>query len=183
MHVLEMSGAVKKNPQRYRARRAAEASIAAAAPRLDPPAAWLPHPRAAEAVALFAEGKDAYGVAAALGMTWEQAKALRPGAPPTPETELLAIWREVVAQDLQGALNASHCLLIEATCFLMQKIRGRGKWGKVTSGDHSQLKSNLGLMGMTPLDAPKLAAETMRFKDPGAAAPGRAGGDWGELVG
>ena len=184
LNVLEMSGAVKKNPQRYRARRAAEASIAAAAPRLDPPAAWLPHPRSAEAAALFAAGRDAYSVAADLGMSWDQAKALRPGAPASLEGELLKIWEEIVDQDVMRALNASHRILVENTCHLMYKIRraSAGK-GKATSGDYAQVSMNLARMGMTPIDAPKLAAETLRFKDPGGAKPGRAGGEWGELVG
>jgi hypothetical protein len=187
LNVLEMSGAEKKNPQRYRARRAAEASVAAvaaSAPRLDPPKAWMPHPRAAEAGALFAEGKDAYAVAADLGMTWDQAKGLRPGAPASIESELLGIWQEVVDQDLQRALNASHRILVEATCRLMYRIRRASAGiGKATSGDYAQVSKNLASMGMTPIDAPKLAAETLRFKDPGGAKPGRAAGEWGELVG
>ena len=57
---------------------------------------------------------------------------------------LLRAWQNIVAQDLCHVLNASHRILVEATCYLMYKIRRANEgYGKATSGDHSQVVANL----------------------------------------
>jgi hypothetical protein len=96
---------------------------------------------------------------------------------------LLALWGEIVAQDVLRVLNVSHRILVENTCHLMYKIRRASMgYGKATSGDYAQVKSNLAAMGMTPVDSPRVA-ETVRVADRGDLGARRVSGGWGELVG
>jgi hypothetical protein len=99
--------------------------------------------------------------------------------------KLLETWEQIVAQDqVLHVLNFSHRILVENTCFLMYKIRQANMgYGKATSGDYAQVKSNLAAMGMTPIDSPRVA-EAVRVPDQGAARAGGSGSmSWGELVG
>jgi hypothetical protein len=180
LRVLEMSGATREHPGRYRTRKTAQSRIAAAGLG-PPPVEWLPHPKAAEAVQLFEAGKDAYAVAAALGISWDVAKSLRPEAPPSREAALLKIWNEIVAQDILRVLNISHRILVKNTCQLQYKVdRACAGHGRATSGDYAQIKSNLAAMGMTPVDSPRVA-EAVRVPDRGSS--GKPASGWGELVG
>jgi hypothetical protein len=99
--------------------------------------------------------------------------------------DLLDAWHQVIAQDALGVLNSSHRLLVESTCYLIYKIRQASKgYGKATSGDFAQLKSNMAAMGQTPADSAKVA-EAVRIPDRGGSSGGarsRPGG-WGEYVG
>ena len=99
--------------------------------------------------------------------------------------KLLAIWKEIVAQDVLRVLNLSHRSLVESTCYLTYKIReANAGYGKATSGDFAQLKASLAAMGMTPVDSSRVA-EAVRVPDRGG--PGRPGpsssASWGEYVG
>jgi hypothetical protein len=146
--VLEISGADRKNPQRYRGRKAAAKLVAAGLG--DPPTEWT-------------EGADHNGRLKALVETWNQ----------------------IVAQDVLHVLNVSHRLLVENTCYLMYKIRrASAGFGKAPSGDYAQVKANLAVMGMTPIDSSKVA-EAVRVPERGSGSSGGrgAGGGWGELVG
>jgi hypothetical protein len=98
--------------------------------------------------------------------------------------DLLDAWRQVVAQDALGVLNSSHRLLVESTCYLLHKIRQASKgYGKATSGDFAQLKSNMAAMGQTPADSAKVA-EAVRIPDRGGSGGSKARpGGWGEYVG
>jgi hypothetical protein len=115
------------------------------------------------------------------------------GAPPEEWTEgaghnprcasLLKIWQQIVDQDkVLKVLNSSHRFLVENTCHLMYKIRRASMgYGKATSGDYAQVKSNLVAMGMTPIDSPRVA-EAVRAPDrDGVGARAKSG--WGEYVG
>lgn len=98
--------------------------------------------------------------------------------------DLLEAWHQIIAQDVLGVLNASHRLLVESTCYLLYKIRQASKgYGKATSGDFAQLKSNMASMGQTPADSAKVA-EAVRVPDRGSSggSTSRSGG-WGEYVG
>lgn len=147
--VLEISGATRKDPQRYRERKAAAKLVTAGLG--DPPAEWT-------------EGAEHNG----------RLKAL------------VEIWNQIVAQDVLKVLNISHRLLVENTCHLMHKIRrASAGHGKATSGDYAQVKANLAVMGMTPIDSSKVA-EAVRVPDQGSGGSrgGRGGGGgWGELAG
>jgi hypothetical protein len=131
-----------------------------------PPVRWLPHPRAAEAAALFIEGKDTYSVAQTLGMTYDQAKALRPGSPPGEEMELLEAWNDIVAQAPPGVLTFSDRLWVETTCYAMVRIRNK----KAKGSDFSIVKEFLGKMAMNPADRPKIQLNA----GGGAAAPSQS---------
>jgi hypothetical protein len=94
---------------------------------------------------------------------------------------LLRIWEEIVTQDVLGVLNISHRILVRNTCQLQYKVdRASAGYGKATSGDYAQIKSNLAAMGMTPVDSSRVA-ESVRVPDRGNKKP--ASGAWGELVG
>lgn len=148
--VHERNGTFEKHPERE-ARYANEPKPAD--PALGPPPAhWLPHPRSAEAPALFAAGRDTYSVAEELGMTYEQAKALRPGAAPSEESELLCVWREIVSQAPPGILTSSDRLHVEMTCRIIRRVRT----GQAKSGDFNSIREFLGKMAMNPADRPKL---------------------------
>jgi hypothetical protein len=99
--------------------------------------------------------------------------------------DLLDAWHQVIAQDALGVLNSSHRLLVESTCYLLHKIRQASKgYGKATSGDFAQLKSNMAAMGQTPADSAKVA-EAVRIPDrtgSGGSTRKQPGG-WGEYVG
>ncbi len=159
--VHELKGTFEKHPER-------EAQYAnvpkPAGPALgSPPARWLPHPRAAEAAALFAEGKDTYGIAAQLGMTYDQAKVLRPGSSPGEEAELLEAWNDIVSQAPPGVLTFSDRLWVETTCYAIVRIRHKNAKG----GDFTTVKEFLGKMAMNPADRPKIQLNA----GGGAAAP------------
>jgi hypothetical protein len=96
---------------------------------------------------------------------------------------LAEIWQQLVDQDqVLKVLNSSHRILVENTCHLMYKIRRASMgYGKATSGDYAQVKSNLAAMGMTPIDSPRVA-EAVRAPDRGGNSARQASG-WGELVG
>lgn len=95
--------------------------------------------------------------------------------------DLLDAWHQVIAQDVLGVLNASHRFLVESTCYLMYKIRQASKgYGKATSGDFAQLKSNIASMGQTP-DGSAKVAEAVRIPDRGGS--GQRPGGWAEYVG
>lgn len=95
---------------------------------------------------------------------------------------LLALWNEIVAQDVLRVLNLSHRILVENTCHLMYKIRRASMgYGKATSGDYAQVKANLAAMGMTPVDSPRVA-EAVRVPDRQQDRD-RPGASWGEYVG
>jgi hypothetical protein len=94
---------------------------------------------------------------------------------------LLEAWNQIVQQDAVclKVLNASHRDLVEFTCYLKYRIRrASAGYEKVTSGDRAQLTANLRLMGLTPLDSPRVSG-SVRVADPQA----RGGKEWGELVG
>lgn len=98
--------------------------------------------------------------------------------------DLLDAWHQVIAQDVLGVLNSSHRMLVESTCYLMYKIRQASKgYGKATSGDFAQLKSNMASMGQTPADSAKVA-EAVRIPDrSGSGGSRQRPGGWGEYVG
>lgn len=96
---------------------------------------------------------------------------------------LLDTWQQIIAQDVLRVLNVSHRLLVENTCYLMYKIRRASMgYGKASSGDYAQVKSNLAAMGMTPIDSPRVA-EAVRVPERGESRDGRDGSAWGALVG
>jgi hypothetical protein len=147
--IHDASGTFEKHPER--------AAAFANEPKPDgplgpPPAEWRPHPLTEKAEILFAEGKDAYAVAAELGLTWEIAKSLRPTGIRSEAQELLAIWYEVTSQAPPGVLTRSDRLHVELTCRLIRTIRS----GKGKSGDYSRVKEYLGKMAMNPADRPKV---------------------------
>lgn len=98
--------------------------------------------------------------------------------------ELVATWNQIIAQDVLRVLNTSHRLLVENTCYLMQKIRrANAGLGKATSGDYAQVKANLAAMGQTPSDSVRVA-ESVRVSDRGGAGQRKQpANSWGELVG
>lgn len=99
--------------------------------------------------------------------------------------DLLDAWNQVIAQDVLGVLNTSHRVLVESTCYLMYKIRQASKgYGKSTSGDFAQLKSNIASMGQTP-DRSAQVADAVRIPDRsgGSAGSRKQPGGWGEYVG
>ncbi|MDE2099265.1 MAG: hypothetical protein KGL39_18570, partial [Patescibacteria group bacterium] len=148
LKVLEMSGATRKNPARYRARKAA--GRLKLPPLGPPPEEWV-------------KDAESNGRCAAL----------------------LRIWSDIVSQDAAclRVLNASHRLLVKNTCQLQYKVdRAIAGFGKATSGDYAQIKSNLAAMGMTPVDSQRVA-EAIRVPERGDAVSQRGGGGWGELVG
>lgn len=149
LSLLQMSGAVRKNPQRFRERQATQAKAKVKVSQLgDAPADWI-------------EGL-------------EHNPRCR---------QLVQLWNEIVAQDVLNVLNGSHRILVENTCHLMYKIRRASMgYGKATSGDYAQVKNNLSVMGMTPVDSPRVA-EAVRVPDRGEAGGRTAAGGWGELVG
>ncbi len=67
---------------------------------------------------------------------------------------------------------------------LQYKIdRAAAGYGKSTSGDFAQLKSNLAAMGMTPVDSAK-ASEAVRAPErEGSGSRNGSGSGWGEYVG
>jgi len=130
-----------------------------------PPVEWLPHPRSSEAAALLAAGKDTISVAAELGMTYEQAKALRPGAAPSEAALLLKTWNEIEAQAPPGVLSISDRLWVEMTCYSIVRVRQ----GTAKSSDRNSVKEFLGKMAMNPSDRPKVQLG-------GGAAPATANG-------
>jgi hypothetical protein len=148
LNVLEMSGATRKNPGRYRARKAA------ARPKLPP---LGPPPE-----------------------EWTQDAEFNGRC-----VTLLKIWDELVSQDAAclRVLNASHRLLVKNTCQLQYKVdRANMGYGKATSGDYAQIKSNLAAMGMTPVDSPRVA-EAVRVPEAGGGGGDRGGNGWAALVG
>jgi hypothetical protein len=85
-------------------------------------------------------------------MTYDQAKALRPGSPPGEEAELLDAWNEIVAQAPIGVLTFSDRLWVETTCYAMVRIRNK----KAKGSDFTIVKDFLGKMAMNPADRPKV---------------------------
>ena len=143
--VLEISGALRKNPQRRRARAVELAVPSGLGP---PPAEWTEGAKASQRF-----------------------------------IELLRTWAQIEAQDVLGVLNRSHWLLVKNTCQLQYKIdRACAGFGKATSGDYAQVKSNLAAMGQTPIDSSRVA-EAVRVPDRGGAHSQRPGSSWGEYVG
>lgn len=144
--IADISGATRKNPQRYRERRTAAQIKQRGIGK--PPKEWV-------------DGAKTNARCATL----------------------VGIWKEIVGQDVLHVLNLSHRILVENTCHLMYKIRRASMgYGKATSGDYAQVKSNLAAMGMTPVDSPRVA-EAVRVSDPDAPAGKRRAEGWGELVG
>jgi hypothetical protein len=134
-----------------------------------PPEEWQPHPRSNEAASLFAAGVDTYTVAKQLSMTYEQALALRPGAPPSDEAALLKAWYEIVTQAPPGVLTISDRLWVEMTCYSLVQVRKLK--GKAKASDKNAVKEFLGNMAMSPSDRTKVQLTA------GSAAAPAANGD------
>jgi hypothetical protein len=118
-----------------------------------PPASWKKHPRADEAAVMFAENKSTNEVAAALAISWEEAKTIRDTASGSREKEeLLSIWYEITDQAPPGVLTSSDRLHVEMACRLTYKIRA----GTALAGDYSRLREFLGKMAMNPADRTKV---------------------------
>jgi hypothetical protein len=87
---------------------------------------------------------------------------------------LIAIWGELVAQAPFGVLSSMDRMHVEATCYLMHKIRKASAGnGKATSGDYAQLNRNLSQMGLIP-------SERSRVK--GQAKAAEVASEWAELA-
>jgi hypothetical protein len=87
---------------------------------------------------------------------------------------LIAIWHELIAQAPFGVLSCMDRMHVEATCYLMHKIRRASAGvGKATSGDYAQLNRNLSQMGLIP-------SERSRVK--GQAKAAEVASDWAEVA-
>lgn len=157
--VAERDGTFEKHPERKAAYEHEPKPSGSLGP---PPARWLPHPRSGEAAALFAVGKDTWTIAQELGMTYEQAKAARPGASPGLEADLLEAWNDIVAQAPPGVLFFSDRLWVEMTCTALVRIRQSARGGKqAKASDINAVKEFLGKMAMNPADRPKIQVNAM----------------------
>jgi hypothetical protein len=74
---------------------------------------------------------------------------------------LVKAWNEIVAQASFGVLSCMDRTHVEATCYLMYKIRQASKgYGKLTSGDFAQLNRNLSQMGLIPSERSRVRGQT-----------------------
>jgi hypothetical protein len=147
--IAERDGSFEKHPER---KKAYEFEPKPAGPLGPPPAAWLPHPRTEEAATLFASGVSTFDVAKQLGMTYNQAKACRPGEAAGEEALLLQAWRDIEVQAPPGVLMFSDRLWVEMTCYSLVRVRQ----GKAKSSDRNAVKEFLGKMAMNPADRSKV---------------------------
>lgn len=143
-NLLAINGAYSKNPARAKER---EGEPEPSGGLGEPPVRWQPHPRAAEAAALFAEGKSTNDVAAALQVDWDEAASLRSAQAKAADNAMLCqLWREVAA--MAPWLTSADRWTVESICEL--KLLERK--GSIRPGERTELGRLAGKCGLNPSD-------------------------------
>jgi hypothetical protein len=164
-NLLEMSGALKKNPKRGKAREGEprpDASLGA------PPERWKPHPLAAQASALFAQDKSTNEVASALQIDWETAKSLRDQNQAADNAQLCGLWEEV--QLMAPWLTAADRWTVES----IVELKLIERKGTIKPGERAELGRLCGKCGLNPSDRTRVNVSSSPARPAAAADPREA---------
>lgn len=90
-------------------------------------------------------------------------KAFRRTAPRHLTAEQRRCWKEIVDQTPAGVLTGSDALLVELTALLLAELRA--DFAAMPTTRVTQLRLNLGLLGMTPSGRASLTVEKPKRSD------------------
>jgi hypothetical protein len=140
--LLEITGALRKNPARGRAR---EGEPQPAGDLGDPPERWQSHPGAPRAYEMFAQDKSTNDVAAALGISWDEARVIRETqAQAADNAALCKLWYEL--RDMAAWLTSADRWTAEQICELKLLVNQR----KIKPAERRELNSLCNKCGLDP---------------------------------
>ncbi|UWZ84642.1 hypothetical protein [Occallatibacter riparius] len=162
-NLLEITGALRKNPSRARARQGEPQPALGLG---EPPVRWQSHPAAAQAYELFAQDKSTNEVAAQLGISWDEARAIRENqAQAADNAKLCELWRELC--EMADWLTKADRWTAEQICELKLLQVKR----TIKSADRKELNSLCNKCGLDPSGRSKVNTTPADAKAAATADP------------